>query len=165
MSANTCPRTRFGRVIRANPSTGHAVVEVALLSPWIFLLFAAVVDLGFYSYAMIATQNAVRSAVMHTSRSSSYVTDLTGACQVARRELQGMPNVSGSLSNCAASANTVTDAMPIAVTVAAISGPDATPLGAARVAVTYRSPQLFPLPGLMGRLTVTRVAEARVRDN
>ena len=135
------------------------------MAPWIFLLFAMVLDLGFYSYAAIATQNAARSGVMHTSRSSSYVTDLTGACEVARRELRGLPNVSGALAVCAASPGAISDSQPIAVQVAAVAGPDATTLGAARVTVTYRTPQLFPLPGLMGRMTLTRIAEARVRDN
>jgi Flp pilus assembly protein TadG len=153
------------RMRRGRRERGHAAVETALMAPWIFLLFVVVVDLGYYSYAVISTANAARSAVMYTSRGPSYVTDLTGACQIARRELQGMPNVGANLTVCAASAGTVSDSQPIAVTVAAISGPDATPLGAAQVAVTYRSPRLFPLPGLMGRMTVTRVAEARVRDN
>lgn len=150
---------------RADSCAGHAVVEVALMAPWIFLLFAMVFDIGFYCYAVIATQNAARSGVMHTSRSSSYALDLTAACQIARQELRGMPNVSVALNNCASSAGAITDALPISVAVAAIPGPDATTLGAARVSVSYRSPQLFPLPGLMGRMTVTRIAEARVRDN
>ena len=150
---------------RADSRAGHAVVEVALMAPWIFLLFAMVFDIGFYCYAVIATQNAARSGVMHTSRSSSYVVDLTAACQIATRELRGLPNVSAALNTCAASAGAITDSLPIAVAVAAIAGPDATTLGAARVSVSYRSPQLFPLPGLMGRMTVTRIAEARVRDN
>ena len=159
-----------GKAIRKGPAraksqAGHAVVEVALMAPWIFLLFAMVFDIGFYCYAVIATQNAARSGVMHTSRSSSYVVDLTAACQIARQELRGMPNVSVALNTCAASAGAITDALPISVVVAAIPGPDATTLGAARVSVSYRSPQLFPLPGLMGRMTVTRIAEARVRDN
>lgn len=153
------------RAARGSRRSGHAVVEVALMAPWIFLLFAAVLDLGFYSYAAIATQNAARSGVMYTSKSTSSVTDLTVACQIARRELIGLPNVSSALTTCVDSAANITDAAPIAVAVAAIAGPDAAPLGAARVTVTYRTPRLFALPGLTGRMTLTRIAEARVRDN
>ena len=151
----------------SDSQAGHAVVEVALMAPWIFLLFAMVFDIGFYCYAVIATQNAARSGVMWTSRSSSYVVDLTAACEIARRELRGLPNVSAALNACAPNAAAITDALPIAVEVAAILGPDLplSPFGAAQVSVSYRSPQLFPLPGLMGRMTVTRIAEARVRDN
>ena len=146
---------------------GHSMVEVALLAPWIFILFAAVFDLGFYSYAVIATQNAARSAAMYTSKSPFYAGDLTGACQIARREMQGLPNVPASLSSCVANAGAITDALPIAVSVDANwAPPDFAPAGSCtRVVVTYRSPQMFPLPGLMGRMTVTRIADARVRDN
>ena len=35
---------------------------------------------------------------------------------------------------------------------------------ASSVSVTYQSPQLIPIPGLMGRLTVTRTAQMRVRQ-
>ena len=153
---------------RADSRAGHAVVEVALMAPWIFLLFAMVFDIGFYCYAVIATQNAARSGVMWTSRSSSYVVDWPTACQIAIRELRGLPNVSAALNTCAANAGAINDALPIAVAVVAIiPGPDVppSPFGAAQVSVSYRSPQLFPLPGLMGRMTVTRIAEARVRDN
>src|SRR5947207_14797502 len=46
---------------------GHAVIEVSLMAPWIFFLFMGTLDFGFYSYAIIATQNAARVAVMQTS--------------------------------------------------------------------------------------------------
>ena len=154
---------RGGRYIRNR--AGHAAVEMALMSPWIFLLFIMVFDLGFYNYAVIATANAARSGMMYTTRSPSYVLDTTTACQIALRELRGMPNVPSTMSTCAANKGAITDANPVAVELAAIAGPDATSLGAGQVAVTYMSPQLFPIPGLMGRMTVTRVAEGRVRDN
>lgn len=153
------------RVRRKRGERGHAVVETTLMAPWLFLLFAVVFDLGFYSYAVIATQNAARSAVLFTTRETGQTTNTTMACQIALRELRGMPNVSASNVSCAAAAGSVSDSNPIAVVASSIAGPDASALGAGRVAVTYRSPQLFPLPGLMGRMTVTRIAEARVRDN
>lgn len=145
--------------------SGHAVVEMAMMAPWIFLLFIMVFDLGFYNYAAIATANAARSGMMYTTRSSAYVLDTTMACQIALRELRGMPNVSSTATVCAANKNAITDANPVAVELFASAGPDGTTLGAGQVAVTYRSPQLFPIPGLMGRMTITRVAEGRVRDN
>ena len=162
---------------RGRRERGHAAVETALMAPWIFVLFIAVFDLGFYSYAVIATQNAARSAAMHISRSTTYSGDLTRACLVARRELQGMPNVGPGLAACAANAAAVSDSNPIGVEIQTIlenSSGSLTPLDApavttsaqwaVRVLVTYRSPKLFPLPGLMGRMTVTRFSEARIRD-
>ena len=48
---------------RKAPNSGHAVVEIALMSPWILLLFVLIFDFGFYSYAAISTANAARAAV------------------------------------------------------------------------------------------------------
>jgi Flp pilus assembly protein TadG len=150
---------------------GHAAVEVALMAPWIFLLFAMVFDLGFYSYAVIAAENAARSAVMYTSAATSTAADDSAACTVALRELRGMPNVSAS-TLCASTLGTISDARPLFVDACAsgvaCGGVQFTSVdgaAASRVVVTYRTPQLFPIPGLMGRMTVTRYAEARMRDN
>lgn len=157
---------------RGRRERGHAAVETALMAPWIFLLFIAVFDLGFYSYAVIATQNAARSAAMHIGRSTTYSNDLTRACLVARRELQGMPNVGPTLATCAPNAANVSNSQPIAVQIqtildsASLDPPPVTTntAWAVRVLVTYRSPQLFPIPGLAGRITVTRFSEARIRE-
>ena len=91
-------------------------------------------------------------------------------CQIALRELRGLPNVSSTMTVCAANKGAITDANPVAVELSTVPGPDTATSGTAtqgagQVAVTYRSPQLFPIPGLMGRMTVTRVAEGRIRDN
>src|SRR5438128_767679 len=47
---------------RRRRQDGHAVIEIALLAPWIFFLFAGTLDMGFYLSALIATQNAARVA-------------------------------------------------------------------------------------------------------
>lgn len=161
-----------GRPFLRRPETsGHAAVELALMAPWIFLLFAMVFDLGFYSYAVIATENAARSAVMYTSASTATASDDTAACTVALRELRGMPNVSAS-TTCATTLGGISNSQPLFVDACAsgvaCGGVQFTSVDgatASRVVVTYRSPQLFPIPGLMGRMTVTRYAEARMRDN
>src|SRR5260370_16771519 len=56
---------------------GHAIIEVTLMAPWIFFLFVGTLDFGFYSYAIIATQNAARIAVMRTSQTPTTSTDTT----------------------------------------------------------------------------------------
>ena len=64
-----------------------------------------------------------------------------------------MRNVRG-LSSC--------DSLPVIVTATSVTGVDG---GAATsVSVTYRTDQLFPLPGLTGRLAVTRTAQMRIRQ-
>jgi len=43
---------------------GSAVVEAALMMPWLAFLFMGVFDFGFYAYASICTQNAARAVAV-----------------------------------------------------------------------------------------------------
>lgn len=139
---------------RKHGEKGHAVIEVALLAPWIFLLFAAVFDFGFYMYAAISVQNAARVAAL---RVSSSVTD-TSANTLARtyvcNELLDLPNVG---STCPTS---VVNVSVTPVTATSTNGPDGQV--AAVVSITYSTIQLFPLPFLTGQWTFTRTAEAKI---
>lgn len=138
---------RFGK-------RGHAVVEVVLMAPWIFFLFAGALDMGFYEHALIATQNAARVAAEFTSGASNTAANSTAACQYALDELKTMPNVR-SLSSCGAS--------PLVVTASKVTGIDG--FKASSVSVTYTSDRLIPIPGLlMGQLTVTRTVQMRLRN-
>jgi Flp pilus assembly protein TadG len=140
---------------RTSGKRGHSVIELALMAPWIFLLFVSLFDFGFYAYAGMATANAARAAALRTSSSIANAADQQLACIFARRELRMLFNVSQS-TNC--------QALPLVVTAVAGSRPNqfgtATPTSI--VSITYQTPQLFPLPWLMGRFTVTRVSEMRV---
>ena len=130
-------------------SKGHAVVEVALMAPWIFLLFIGVFDFCFYSYAAISVENAARAAAIYTS-STGAVTDQAGACRYAFQELQNMPNV-GTASTCSA--------LPLKVTLSQTTI-DSQP--ATQVAVTYQTIQLIPIPWLPGIYNITRVVSMMV---
>src|SRR5689334_13515139 len=92
-------RTARGRR-PARRTSGHAVVEMALMAPWIFFLFMAVIDIGFFLYACITTQNAARAAVMYTSYTSGSVADQAGACTRVLQEVTSMPFPSGRPSAC-----------------------------------------------------------------
>ena len=132
---------------------GHAVVEVALLSPWIFFLFAGALDIGSYMNALIATQNAARVAAEYTSSHSSYSSDTSGACRYALAEMNTLPNVHG-LTSC--------DSLPLKVVASSVTGVDGA--AASSVSVTYQSQILIPIP-LLGRMTVTRTVQMRMRDS
>jgi len=132
---------------------GNAVVETALMAPWIFLLFLGVFDFGFYAYAAISTQHAARVAALYTSSSTSNVADDTGACYYVLEALRDLPNVAGSITTCTSG--------PVQVTATGVTGPDGA--AAAQVSVTYQSIPLFPIPGLMGQMTITRTAQMRVQ--
>ena len=131
---------------------GHAVIEISLMAPWIFFLFMGTLDFGFYAYAIIAAQSAARVAVMQTSQNSTTAANSTLACQYALTELNRMPNTS-TLSTCAA--------LPVIVN--ATSVVDADGANSSRVAVTYQSINMIPIPGLAGSLTLTRTAQMRLK--
>jgi Flp pilus assembly protein TadG len=137
---------------------GHAVVEVALLAPIIFFLFAAALDIGFYVYAAVAVENAARVAALHISSSSDIASD-SNAATYARtyvcNELRVLPNVG---STCP------TSMVSVSVPAQPFSGTDGD--SATQVAVTYTTVPLIPLPGLTagprGQWTFTRVVQMRL---
>jgi hypothetical protein len=133
---------------------GHAAIEIALMSPWILLLFIAIFNFGFYAYAAINTQNAARIAVLGTSKDAGSAGHQDTGCKLALSEMRMLPNIAPlpSTYTCAA--------LPLIVTVTGFNDADGMP--SSRVAVTYQTVQLFPLPYMMGRMTLTRVAEMKV---
>ena len=150
--------------LRHSRQGGHAVVETALMTPWIFLLFLAIVDLGFYAYAGIATANAARVAALFTSTSVAAATDNTDACQYALEELRSLPNVGAGITTCSA--------LPVQVVACSSAGSCTftcptveTGATTACVQVTYQTVPLFPVPGMTGSLTINRVAQMRVKVN
>jgi hypothetical protein len=122
------------------------------MSPWIFFLFIGTFDMGFYTHALIATQNAARAAAAHTSRNSLTAADATGACQYALYELKAMSNVR-TLTNCNSS--------PLIVTASAVTGTDGWP--ASSVSVTYQTNRMIPIPGLVRQLNITRTVQMMVK--
>jgi len=123
------------------------------MAPWILFLFMGTIDLGFYSYAIIATENAARVATMQTSATPTTATDNTLACNFALTELNVLPNTR-SLATCAA--------LPVIVN--ATTFIDADGASAARVDVTYQTINMIPIPGLTGQLSITRNAQMRLKQ-
>lgn len=150
---NACGPVVDRQTKRDRGRRGHAVVEVSLLTPWILFIFAGVLDMGFYGYALISTQNAARVAVEYTSGGTATAADSAGACTYVLSELNSMSNVR-SLSTC--------DSLPVQVTATQVIGADG--LAASSVSVTYQTVLMIPIPGLLGQFTVTRTAQMRLRS-
>ena len=137
---------------------GHAVIELALLAPFIFFLFAGTLDMGFYLYAGIAVENAARVGALHIAASTDVASD-ANATSFARtyvcNELRMLPNVG---SSCPTSVVSVT------VPSQPFSGTDGDP--ATQVSVTYTTVPLIPIPGLnpgpRGQWTFTRLVQMRL---
>ena|SRR5579872_942661 len=131
-------------------SRGIAMLELALLGPWVLFLFIGALDWGFYAYALISLQSAARSAALYTSTSSVTVTDSATACSLVLAEMASLPNV-----------GTVCGVNPV-VTATSVAGPDSAP--ATQVSVTYTSLSMIPLPGLLTKqFTITRIVKMRLR--
>jgi len=160
---------------------GSAIVEAALMIPWIFFLFIGVMDSGFYTYSAIATQNAARAVAIQDANGGGTV-GAAASCQAAKNELALLPNVVG-MGACAATLAGVSNTTPIwvctgilndtasapcvppAVKCADCAGSGATGTTATSVqaVVTYQSIPLVPIPGILPvQLQLTRIAEARV---
>jgi hypothetical protein len=117
------------------------VIEVTLMAPWIFFLFASVADFGFYAYAFISTENAARAAVLLTSKSQIAAIDQADACAIVLDEMKWAAYGRTVSPTCSAA--------PLVVNATLINGPDNTP--AAQVEVQYTTiPMFFPIPGSVG---------------
>jgi Flp pilus assembly protein TadG len=134
---------------------GNSIIEFSLLIPWYIFLFAGAFDYGFYSYSLISAQNAARVSAMYCSGSSGAAVDSATACSYSLDQLRNMPNVGAGLTVCSAS--------PLIVTATQVTGPDGA--YAASVTVTYTTPQLIPIPGLLpGQLTISRTVLMKLRS-
>jgi len=145
---------------RASRQRGNAVVETALMAPWIFLLFLGVFDFGFYAYAAIATANAARVAATYTSGSVGTASDSATACTYVLEALRDMPNVGSGVTTCSAAGPVQVTATPSTATDPVYNTITYT---VSTVSVTYQTVPLFPIPGLMGQMTITRTAQMRVQ--
>jgi len=141
-----------------NHDRGNAVIEVALLAPWIFFLFLGVIDVGFYYYAAINVENAARVAAMYTSSAYGALTDSTTACSLVLQEVKSMPFTGGAPTNCSGANLQVTLSAP------QTTGLDGIAVPMTQVSVTAKTLPMFPIPGLTGQLTITRTVQMRLRD-
>ena len=143
-----------GAAGRRKSSRGNSVIEFSLLMPWYVFLFVGTYDFGFYSYSLIATESAARVAALYCATNSTTATDSTTACGYALDQLRNMPNIGYSMTTCSAS--------PLVVTATATTGLDNN--SATSVLVTYTTPQLIPIPGLLpGQLTINKTVVMSLR--
>lgn len=160
MKSQLEPSCKPARPVRRRGRKGNAMVEVALLAPWIFFLFIGVLDVGFYCYALMAVGNAARVAALQNSVGLGSANDSAGACLAAARELQSLPNMVGKFT-CAGSAGAVSQATPLfaQATLNSTRSPDLSTI----VTITYAAMPMIPIPGVLtGQLTIVRTAEMRI---
>jgi hypothetical protein len=128
------------------------MLEMALISPWIIFLFVGVLDWGFYAYSLITLETATRTAAAWNATHGTPA-DAVMACDLVTSEMQTVVNMSGVTTCGGGSA--------VSLTATQVTGPDNGP--AAQVAVTYQTPALIPIPGLLAKqFTITRVVKMKL---
>jgi len=122
--------------------------------PWLIFLFVGAFDMGFYCYDMISVENAARVAAEYTATSTFTASDTSTACKLVLTSLANIPNLT-SVSSCGS--------LPLVVQASAVNASDGSSVS--QVSVQYQSNSFMPIPGLLeGTLTITRVAEMRIRS-
>lgn len=147
----------MARPLSHTSTSGHAVVEMALLAPWIFFLFMAVVDVGFYCYAAINTENAARTAALYTA-SSPALTTQAAACNIVTQDMWTLRTVAASpfVSGCGSGSLVVTMPGTAPASIDGVAGQTD-----AVVTVTFQMIPMFPVPGLTGGFTIARTGTVR----
>ena len=155
---------------KKNRRRGTAVVETALMMPWLIFLFVGVYDFGFYSYAAIATENAARAAAILSA--SDPTAGSAKICKAALAEMTMLPNVGTTTTTCLTTDTSLSDSQPVAAwvdklckvgCVKACADCDVNAAAtSARAVVAYRTLPLIPIPGaLTAKTTITRIVEVR----
>lgn len=131
------------------------MVELALLSPWIIFLFIGVLDWGFYAHAIITLENATRAAAVYASTGASAYTETSNLCTILLNEMGSLGNMQ-NVTTCGGTS-------PVSFTSTQITGassPDGNT--AIQMSVTYTTPQMIPIPGLLAsKFTLTRTLKMR----
>ena len=140
---------------RRNRRRGGSALEMAFLLPWYIFLYIGAFDWGYYSRALISTENAARTAAMYTSQNAEYTAvtswNTTAVCNYALEELRVTPNIS-STQGCTA--------LPVITSYGPVIGADGQP--ATEVSVTYQTINLIPIPGIL-RSQATFVCRVQMR--
>ena len=141
---------------------GSSAIEFALVTPVIFYLLLITFDLGLHVVALIAVENAARTAAARNSNGVESAADQEMACAMALAELKGLPAVATN-SDCTGGTVEVTSVRCNSTTPCTGGGSSADGSDAAFVRVKYTLPPLFQLP-IVGPESVIRSCQMKVRS-
>ena len=151
--------TLLMRQPRGSRDRGQSVIEFTLMVPWLIFLFVGAFDWGYFSRALISAQSAARSAAVYGATLSSGTISSSTVCTVVLQQLGITANVAG-LSGCT---GPISDSQPV---VAASSCTSVAGINTFQVTVSYQTPQLIPIPGLLpGKVTINRTAQLPMKSN
>jgi Flp pilus assembly protein TadG len=129
-------------------------MEFALMMPWVIFLFVGAYDWGFYAHALISVEDATREAALYAANQSDGNPVTLTACSIVLSDLEISANVAG-VTTCTSGA--VTSSSPVGISMSCTTLDS---VNAVKVAVTYQTLQLIPIPGaLAGQMVLYRTAE------
>ncbi len=139
---------------------GGSALEMALLMPWFVFLFVGAYDWGNYAHALISTEAAARSAVLYSSTSWGTTQSTSANDTIICNHVLGELKVAGNLTGV-----TACNALPVMVSYQYKPTGSADGQPASEVTVSYRTPKLIPIPGLLtDQVTIRRVVQMRLRS-
>src|SRR5690348_3876540 len=98
------------RLLGRENREGQALIEVTVMAPLMLLLFAAVVDIGFFCYAAVCTENAARVGALHAATDRDLAASAT-INQYVRAdvcaEMKALPNIGSSCPDSVLAVSTV----------------------------------------------------------
>jgi Flp pilus assembly protein TadG len=145
-------------------NAGFAALEFALIAPLLFPMLLAAVDFGFYAYAFISVQNAVRVSALRNSSGPDSAADQASACALAIEELRGLPNIGASFqSSCGASPLIVYSVKCSSTQPCGGAVPSADGAPAASITVLYTMPAIFTIP-FVGPGVIGRTSQMKIRN-
>jgi Flp pilus assembly protein TadG len=124
-----------------NRHRGAAVAELAILLPFLALIFAAAVDFGRVFYYHVIVTNCARSGALYGSIDATHAADTTGIQSAAKAEA---PELSSTLN------------------VSSTTGTDSAGNSFVSVTVTYPFKTITNFPAIPAAATVGRTVQMRV---
>ena len=123
-------------------SSGSAVVETAVLLPFLTLLALGTLDLGRFTYAQITVATASRNGAVYGSGSTTAAQDTAGIKSAAMAEMTGVNGANSSNPTVTSSYNSTDSSV--------------------RVTVSFKFSPIVSYPALPKTLTLNRTVEMRI---
>lgn len=154
--------------MRSRRESGNAIVEFALIMPFMLMIVLGVTELGRYAYYSIAVANAAKAGAAYGGSSSQNAEDQAGMVSAAQQDynLNGIgtitnptPDATFYCTNWNYSSQTMSAPTPCA---AAASGTNTLPVYYVSVQVQATIKPLFHYPLLPSTITVSSTAIQQV---
>jgi Flp pilus assembly protein TadG len=157
--------TKVAPCVPGRDDAGQAILETALLLPFLLLLLIGAIEFGIVAYASIETSNAAAAGALYGAQNHASAVDNAGMIQAARNDASdltsGIMTVTPS-TTCACQLGTTPSAISCASTTSCVT--PSRIIQWVRVDTSTTIDPLFHYPGLGTTVTVQGHATMRVQQ-